>query len=251
MLLLARRYGKNAVPKETGDDSIYLNEYKNLSVDGTYIPADKLQITWSNGHYWKIEDNDSALSTKIAVLSSVCWFDVVGEIRGVRRGKYRPVARIRFERDAFGLEGVQLSAAVIEKSDEPSVDPTEVAKSTVTFPQDYQSMRAAWKLFRMPILQVGTEPGAAEYHTVRISAVDHGTGWKAGLSIDYVGLETVEERKVRRSGVEGGDTVDSDDSDDDDNQARLGNSGGDDDAEGGAGSWTGGIVGAARRFLNI
>ena len=104
---------------------------------GNNVPADKLGIIWMDGYWWTWEDDPTrhynltgysaviwegnwprkkknrSRSGRVATLRVVCWFDVRAELRGLYKGRYRPVWRVKFNDRVYGLQDVVFTASVL------------------------------------------------------------------------------------------------------------------------------------------
>ncbi|KAI9014637.1 hypothetical protein BC832DRAFT_546002 [Gaertneriomyces semiglobifer] len=200
-LLTLRRFGATAASKAT--EHGHLELYKNLSQYALRLPADQLGIVWLDGHYWKLSDDDTAETGRVAELRSVCFFDVRGRLPGVPRGRYRPFFRLQFLGGrSQGMKNVICKAACVHADAQlhesassereiGNVATSNIRPSYPTFLGTLPSGAGDWFNFYLPELNVGDWPGAPEYLDVEFTAIDHSNSWKFGMKIDYIGLERI------------------------------------------------------------
>ncbi|KAI8816938.1 uncharacterized protein EV422DRAFT_266365 [Fimicolochytrium jonesii] len=207
-LIAVRRFGGSGT--SVGGTG-HLDLYRRLvSENSLNVPAEKLNIIWNNGQWWKIIESPESHSGKVALLNAAWWFDARCEIKGVPRGKYIPTWRVQFHQRTGGLDGIQFRVSVkgagdgIEHGNVVSEthmsqlrpeSPTTSNAGPLSFrfvptvfmaPQD--STTPQWVELTMPPLDVGNWSGAAPYWLVEIEATDHTSTYKYGLLIDWFQL---------------------------------------------------------------
>jgi len=155
------------------------------------VPADKLDITWlSPRHsYWKLEDTEAheTVAGKAAVLRSVCWFGVKGQLTDVPVGKYLVVWRLLVEPASVGLQQLEFTAHTAKSRE------TASAILETTFKDNVRKFQGkGWVEYELPgVLNV--QPNAREPFgvTVKFGIMCHTTDWKSGLRLDCVRLQRV------------------------------------------------------------
>ncbi|KAI8823598.1 uncharacterized protein EV422DRAFT_565533 [Fimicolochytrium jonesii] len=217
-LIAVRRFGESGT--SVGGTG-HLELYKRLvSQHSLNVPAEKLNIVWNNGQWWKIIESPESHSGKVAFLNAVWWFDIRYQIKGVPRGLYIPTWRVLFPERTGGLEGVQFRISVknggdgvehanlvSEKRMSEILPESASTAATIGFQHfinlerhlpDNLSPVPQWVELSMPALNVGDWPGAAPYWDVDIEATDHTSTYKYGMVIDW--FQLVPQRPVSTSG---------------------------------------------------
>ncbi len=110
-------------------------------------------------------------------------------LRGIPRGHYRVRWRLKFQRDAYGLDNVEFSARVY--SGRP---PYRGYKAiTAKMNQLYREHAGRdWFYYDLPeVLDVGTQEADSEYFDLTVELMDRSGNWKGGMSLDFVELVKV------------------------------------------------------------
>ncbi|KAJ3298171.1 hypothetical protein HK104_011092 [Borealophlyctis nickersoniae] len=179
-LLLERRFGVASVP-EDGDKC--REEFEILSRNALCKPANLLGIIWGdNSTYWHISNG----RRPVARLHNVWWFDVTATFKGVLKGFYTPIVKVRLQ-SSREMSGIAFWAQV--QGEDGEMHPTP--KIETALPQDVCTYGKTTRWFQLPLptLDVGTWRDAGDYHTVTVFMIDHDCSrLKSGLLIEYVKL---------------------------------------------------------------
>ncbi|KAJ3209979.1 hypothetical protein HDU67_005779 [Dinochytrium kinnereticum] len=211
--LASRRFEKSVLPDACDNVKALKDIYKDLcrmslnterskltnELAKPYVLAKDLSIAWLNGVFWTLEDGiEDSVSPHVAVMHSVCWFDVQASLKSVPAGNYIPYFRVRLN-DSRHLDRIEVGCGV--EVEDPSLPEGQlVASSTKTLWSFFKEdpPRYVWTRISLPEIKVSTE---REFSKVKFWMTDHSTEWKFGdLVIDTFGLESIDSLSLTSMG---------------------------------------------------
>jgi len=193
-LMITRRFGIECVPRE-GSKIRSADAYRELCCGNVQmvVPATEFAITWGNdSSYWITMQDPLSICGSVRVLKNVCWVEGSYQIKGVRRGMYRPVCHMKIggdEASAYGLNNVRFRAEVDDS--ESKYEPFASCETKLADALSWN--KRGWFYYEMPAINVGVGYSSDEFFKVKFQFFNHENDWKSGLYLDFVKLQKVED----------------------------------------------------------
>ncbi|TPX45075.1 hypothetical protein SeMB42_g03176 [Synchytrium endobioticum] len=178
---IERRFGKEAVPQDHDTVDLY-KILQQLDLKSLILTVDDMNITWiEDERYWRKVDDPSSIAAKfgkpVGQLRMVCWLNASGTIKGVPKGSYHVLWRLKTNRSGRDLGGTAISAWV------SSVPEEDVIKMGQVLETNALQSALDWTYFEIGPLTV-----AETFGEITVELKNFEGHWKQGLFIDCVRL---------------------------------------------------------------
>ncbi|KAI9105263.1 hypothetical protein DFS34DRAFT_1839 [Phlyctochytrium arcticum] len=181
--------------------------YKRLAKNGLRLAPEDMGIIWLDGSHWSLEEEPGSTHGRVARLATVCWYDMRGRVRGVPRGWYLPIWRVKIGPSYARYIGGQTEEDIEHNATVADRDGTSIKEhDSTTSSRKFGSFASTntprgsepqYRDFVLPPLNVGMWPGGPPFLDVDVEAVEHSDTWKSRIVYDGFRLERVTEQWVR------------------------------------------------------
>ncbi|KAJ3108156.1 phosphoribosylaminoimidazole carboxylase ade2 [Phlyctochytrium planicorne] len=137
----------------------------------------------------EVLDKVDRISPQVAMLHSVCWFDVHGKLESVPSGQYIPYVRLQIGDRLRGVDRVEFSCGIY--ANDPTLPEDQLSSSVSIYLHSILNSkeRPAVNTWTHILLPTITMPSDGLFHKVSFWMQDHSNNWKFGnLVIDTFGL---------------------------------------------------------------